>query len=407
MLSLEKDKIRILLLEGVDPSAEKTFREQGYKNIESLSKALPEAALIDKLQGTYILGVRSRTQVTAEVLAQAPKLFAVGTYCIGTDQIALSAAALQGIPVFNAPHANTRSVAELVIGLTIMQMRDIFAKNSALHLGKWLKSAEGSHEIRGKIIGIVGYGHIGTQVSILAEAMGMRVVYYDIVSKLPLGNAVPLGSLEEVLAIADVVTLHVPDTQQTCGMMNAERFSKMKKGACLINASRGGVVDLEVLKVYLDNGTIKNAALDVFPQEPESGAVPFENLLKGDPRLILTPHIGGSTLEAQHNIGIEVTRKLISYSDGGSTEGAVNFPALSLPIHKDMHRILNVHRNIPGMLQKINKAVADENINVHSQYLLTNQEIGYVVLDIERKISQKLTDTLRRLEGSIRTRILY
>lgn len=407
MLSLEKEKIKVLLLEGISPSAKEIFIENGYTNIESLPEALEEKVLIEKLESTFILGIRSRTQVGESVLKKASKLFAIGTFCIGTDQVDTKESAMKGIPVFNAPHANTRSVAELVIGLTIMLMRGIFPKNHSLHLGKWQKTAEGSHEVRGKVMGIVGYGHIGTQVSILAEALGMKVVYYDILTKLPLGNARAVSSLEDILRIADVITLHVPETPQTMGMIGRESFKKIKKGSFLINASRGAVVDLSALKDSLDTGIIKGAALDVFPQEPESGAVPFENLLRGDPRVILTPHIGGSTLEAQHNIGLEVARKLIAYSDMGSTEGAVNFPSLTLPTHQMTHRILNVHQNIPGMLQKINKAVADENINVHSQYLLTDQQIGYVVLDIERKASSDLAAKLKNLEGSIRTRILY
>ncbi len=407
MLSLDKDKIKVLLLEGIDSSAVKTFHENGYQNVELLKTALEGDKLVEKLQDAFILGIRSRTQVTKEVLSHAKKLFAVGCFCIGTNQVALNDAALHGIPVFNAPHANTRSVAELVIGLTVMLMRNIFPKSCAAHAGEWLKTVEGSREVRGKVIGIIGYGHIGSQVSILAEAFGMHVIYYDIVGKLPLGNAKSSGSLEELLEQSDVVTLHVPETNQTKMMMGVDQLEKMKKGSFLINASRGCVVDISTLKKQLDSGRIHGAAIDVFPEEPKEKSHEFISPLRGDFRVIMSPHIGGSTLEAQHNIGLEVSRKLIHYSDRGSTEGAVNFPSLSLPLHTETHRILNIHRNEPGMMQKINKSVADEEINVQSQYLLTNEQIGYVVLDIEKKAFQKLTKTLQQIKGSIKTRVLY
>lgn len=406
-LSLEKEKIKVLLLEGIDPSAEEVFNKHGYSNVESLPFALGEKALKDKLQDTFILGIRSRTQLTKEIIDQASRLFAIGCFCIGTDQVALRDAALKGIPVFNAPHSNTRSVAELVIGLTIMLMRDVFSKNAAAHRGKWLKNTEGSHEVRGKVIGIVGYGHIGSQVSILAEALGMQVYYYDLQDKLPLGNAKALSSLEELLVKSDIVTLHVPDSPSTENMIRDEHFKMMKEGAYLINASRGSVVDIEALNTFLESGKIKGAALDVFPKEPASSSVEFKSPLKGKDNVILTPHIAGSTLEAQHNIGFEVSRKLIYYSDRGSTEGAVNFPGINLPEHKEAHRILHIHKNIPGMLQKINKAIADENINVQSQYLLTTEDIGYVVLDIEKEVSGELSMALQEIKGTLRTRILY
>jgi len=406
-LSFEKEKIKVLLLEGIDPSAIEKFYDSGYTNIESLSTALDEKDLIEKLQDTFIIGIRSRTQLTQKVIEQAPKLFAIGCYCIGTNQVALRDAALKGIPVFNAPHSNTRSVAELVIGMTIMLMRGVFPKSAAAHRGKWLKSTAGSHEVRGKVIGIVGYGHIGSQVSILAESLGMQVCYYDLLAKLPLGNARALSSLEELLTKSDIVTLHVPDNSTTRNMISHDQFEMMKDGACLINASRGSVVDIDALNNSLENGKIKGAAVDVFPQEPANASVEFESPLKGKDNVILTPHIGGSTLEAQHNIGFEVTRKLIYYSDSGSTEGAVNFPAINLPFHKDTHRILHIHKNIPGMLQKINKAIADENINVQSQYLLTNEDIGYVVLDIEKQVSGNLNLTLQEIEGTLKTRVLF
>lgn len=407
MLSLDKDKIKVLLLEGIDPSSVDIFNQNGYHNVELLKTALEGNQLAEKLQDAFILGVRSRTQVTKEVMSQAKKLFAIGCFCIGTNQVALKDAAFHGIPVFNAPHANTRSVAELVLGLTVMLMRNIFPKSCAAHEGKWLKTVQGSREVRGKVIGIVGYGHIGSQVSILAEAFGMYVLYYDIIGKLPLGNAKAIGSLDELLQQSDVVTLHVPETDQTKNMIGAAELKKMKEGAVLINASRGSVVDVDALKKCLDSEKIQGAAIDVFPEEPKEKSHEFISPLRDDSRVIMTPHIGGSTLEAQHNIGVEVSCKLVHFSDRGSTEGAVNFPSLTLPLHTETHRILNIHRNEPGMMQKINKAVADEQINVQSQYLLTNEQIGYVVLDIEKKASRALTKMLQQIEGSIRTRVLY
>lgn len=407
MLSLNKDKIKIVLLEGIDPNSVQFFNECGYRNVELIGKALEGPDLAAALKEAFILGIRSRTQLNLEILLQAPKLFAIGCYCIGTNQVALTDAASRGIPVFNAPHANTRSVAELVIGWTIMLMRRIFEKNHLAHEGKWKKTAFGSHEVRGKIMGIVGYGHIGSQVSVLAEAMGMQVIYYDIVGKLPLGNARPAQSLEELLQKSDIVTLHVPESAQTKNLLDAERMELMKKGGYLINASRGTTIDLDALKQFLDRGHLAGAALDVFPKEPEGEAVEFNSPLRGDPRVIITPHIGGSTEEAQSQIGSEVSRKLVQYSDWGSTEGAVNFPSLSLPKHQKTHRILNIHKNAPGMIREINAAVAGEGINVQSQYLLTNMEIGYVVLDIEKAVSSRLKEKIQQLEGSIRTRILY
>ncbi|NGX43084.1 MAG: D-3-phosphoglycerate dehydrogenase [Chlamydiae bacterium] len=406
-MPIDKTKMKVLLLEGVDKSAAEVFQKNGYTNIETISSAINDETLIEKLQDTTLLGIRSRTNLNEELISQAPNLLAIGCYCIGTNQVALQQAALKGVPVFNAPHSNTRSVAELVIGLTIMLMRNVFPKNAAAHEGKWLKDAKASHEVRGKVIGIVGYGHIGSQVSVLAESFGMQVVYYDIFTKLPLGNAKPLGSLEELLKVSDIVTLHVPEARDTKNMMNQEHLNMMKEGSCLINASRGSVVDITALKECMDKGKIKAAALDVFPQEPENASNIFESPMRGKPNVILTPHIAGSTLEAQRNIGIEVSQKLIYYSDRGSTEGAVNFPAINLPLHIGMHRILHIHQNIPGMLQQINKAIADEKSNVQSQYLLTNQEVGYVVLDIENKVSDNLRKTLRNIEGTIRMRVLY
>ncbi len=407
MYSLRKDQIKILLLEGIDDSSVEVFKDNGYHNIETVETALESKELENKLKDTYILGIRSRTQLTPELLKKAPKLLAIGCYCIGTNQVSINDAALMGIPVFNAPHANTRSVAELVIGLTIMLMRNIFTKNQMAHQGEWQKTAKDSHEVRGKVMGIVGYGHIGSQVSILAEAMGMQVLYYDIINRLPLGNAQPVCSLEELLEKSHIVTLHVPETKQTKNLMDDARLKKMKEGSWLINASRGNTVNINALEKYLENGHIKGAALDVFPNEPKGKKKTFENPLKKHPQVVLTPHIGGSTEEAQQKIGIEVSRKLVEYSGWGATEGAVNFPSLSLPKHENTHRILNIHQNTPGMIQKINTAIAAENINVQSQYLLTSELIGYVVLDIEKAVSIKLKKNFQKLEGSIRTRVLY
>ena len=401
------EKTKVLLLESIDRSAEELFRDSGYSDVVTISEALTGDQLIKEVADAGIIGIRSRTKLTQEVLGHAKKLFAIGCYCIGTDQVSLKEAALHGVPVFNAPHSNTRSVAELGIGYTIMLMRGIFPKNAAAQKGEWLKNALGSHEVRGKAIGIVGYGHIGSQVSILAESLGLRVYYYDIQTKLPLGNAQPVASLDELLKVSDLVTLHVPDDKTTRNMMGVVNLRKMKRGTFLINLSRGTVVDIDALKNCLDDGFLRGAALDVFPTEPKSGVNEFVSVLRGYSNVILTPHIGGATIEAQRNIGIEVSDKLIKYADRGSTEGAVNFPAISLPLHQETHRILHIHKNIPGMLQQINKSIADEDINVHSQYLLTNSNIGYVVLDIEKKTSKKLIEKLNKIDGTIRTRVLF
>lgn len=401
------ENTKILLLEGIDKSAEETFRESGYKNVVTLPAALTGDQLIEEISDANIVGIRSRTKLTHEVLEHAKELYAIGCFCIGTDQVALSDAALHGVPVFNAPHSNTRSVAELVIGYAVMLMRNIFPKSMAAHDGKWLKDASGSHEVRGKVIGIVGYGHIGSQVSILAESIGMQVCYYDTQTKLPLGNAQPVSSLEELLEKSHIVTLHVPGDESTINIMDLNNLLKMKRGAFLINASRGTTVDIEALKSCLDDGRIQGAAIDVFPQEPKNSDKTFESPLRGYSNVILTPHIGGATTEAQRNIGVEVSNKLIKYTDRGNTEGAVNFPMINLPIHRDTHRVLHIHKNIPGMLQQINKAVADEGINVQSQYLLTNPDIGYVVLDIEKTASKSLHEALDKIEGTIRTRIIF
>jgi D-3-phosphoglycerate dehydrogenase / 2-oxoglutarate reductase len=409
--SLSKDKIKILLLENIHKQAVEVFRENGYANVEICPSALTETALIEKIRTVHMVGIRSATKINPSVLEHSPKLIAVGCFCIGTDQVNLLHATTLGIPVFNAPHSNTRSVAELVIGLSVMLMRSIFPKSTAAHSHKWIKSAKGSNELRGKTIGIVGYGHIGSQVSILAEALGMQVVYYDIRTRLPLGNARQTDNLENLLKSADIVTLHVPEDETTINMINAKRLALMKEDACLLNASRGKVVDVEALAAVLKQGKLRGAAVDVFPFEPDSTQDKFESALIGIENVILTPHIGGSTQEAQKNIGIEVATKLVNFSDLGNTEGSVNFPNVNLRRNEQATRLLHIHENRPGMLKAINAIIANRGINVIGQYLETKKEIGYVVFDIEplslREDSKDLRTALENIEGTIRTRILY
>ena len=405
--SLNKEKIKVVLLEGIHPLAQDYFRQCGYNNVEIIEGALTGEELVAKIHDAHILGIRSRTKVTPELLGATQKLIGLGCFCIGTNQVALQDTALAGIPVFNAPHSNTRSVAELVIGQTVMLFRGIFPKSMAAHRAKWQKSAKDSHEIRGKTMGIVGYGHIGSQVSILAEAMGMRVLYFDIVSKLPLGNARPTATLEALLAESDIVTLHVPEDETTRNMIDEQTLAAMPRGAYLINASRGSVVDIDALARALQQEHLLGAAVDVFPVEPKSNRDPFHNPLVGMDNVILSPHIGGSTQEAQENIAREVAGKLVDFSDTGATEGAVNFPAVKMPIHADGHRILHVHHNVPGILRQINMILAEENINVLGQYLATNQDIGYVVLDIAKDVSQHALKIMKTIEGTIRARVLF
>ncbi len=407
-LSFPKQKIRILLLEGIHDTAIESFHRAGYTQVERLDKSLSGAALLEAVANVHVIGVRSRTQLTAEVLAAGRRLFAVGCFCIGTNQVDLAAAADRGIPVFNAPHSNTRSVAELVIAEAVMLLRGLGDKNSATHAGKWTKGAAGSYELRGKTLGIVGYGHIGSQVSILAEAMGMRVIYQDVEAKLPMGNARQVASLDELLPQADVVTLHVPQDPSTQGLMSRERIAAMRPGSYLINASRGTVVDVDALAEAIREGRLGGAAVDVFPKEPKSNADPFESPLQGLPNVVLTPHIGGSTLEAQENIGVEVANKLVAFSDQGATIGAVNFPGLSLaPQPGKAHRLLHIHRNQPGVLGALNRALADANTNVLAQHLQTTADLGYVVVDIDRDYPKELRDQLRAVPGTIRFRVLY
>ena len=406
-LSLERNKLKVVLLEGIHPSAVEAFTADGYTQIETHPKALEGQALIDAIADAHFVGLRSRTQLTAEVLEQAQKLVAVGAFCIGTNQIALDAAARRGVPVFNAPFSNTRSVAELVLAEIIMLMRGIPQKNALLHRGGWMKSAADSFEVRGKTLGIIGYGHIGTQLGLLAETLGMRVVFYDIETKLPLGNARQLSTLDELLAEADVVSLHVPETPDTKNMMGAEQIARMKKGSFLINASRGTVVDIDALAAALESKHILGAAIDVFPVEPKGNEGDFQSPLIRFENVLLTPHIGGSTGEAQESIGREVASKLIRYSNNGSTLSAVNFPEVSLPAHPGLCRILHIHRNVPGMLTRINERLSNAGINIASQYLQTNQHVGYVVVDVENEGSAEALHEISDLEGTIRARVLY
>jgi D-3-phosphoglycerate dehydrogenase len=406
-LSVPKDKLKFVLLEGIHPSAVEALQADGYSQIVTSAKALEGAALADALRDAHFVGIRSRTQLTAPVLEQAGKLAAIGAFCIGTNQIDLDAAMRKGIPVFNAPFSNTRSVAELVLAEIIMLMRGIPHKNAVLHRGGWVKSAAGSYEVRGKTLGIVGYGHIGTQIGVLAEQLGMQVVFNDIEAKLPLGNARQLATLDAVLQAADVVSLHVPDTAQTRNMIGAHELALMRAGAHLINASRGTVVDIDALTAALESGHLAGAAIDVFPVEPQGNDSKFESALTRFDNVLLTPHIGGSTAEAQANIGREVAAKLIRYSNNGSTVSAVNFPEVALPELSDRCRLLHIHRNIPGVMAHVNERFSDAGINVAAQYLRTNDEVGYVVIDVDTTASQVALDQLCGVPGTIRCRILY
>ncbi len=405
--SLAKDKIKILLLEGVHQSALEELRAKGYSNIEYLKTSLAEADLIDKIADVHFVGIRSRTQLTDEVLSHAKKLVAIGCFCIGTNQVDIKAAQKRGVPVFNAPFSNTRSVAELVLGETLLLLRGIPEKSAKAHRGEWFKSAVGSVEARGKTLGIIGYGHIGTQLGILAETLGMRVRFYDIETKLPLGNASQVPSLSALLGEADVVSLHVPETPQTQEMFGAAEFSAMKHGSILINASRGTVVDIDALAEALSEKKVAGAAIDVFPVEPKGNDEEFVSPLRAFDNVILTPHIGGSTKEAQENIGLEVASKLAKYSDNGSSLSAVNFPEVSLPEHVNTSRLLHIHHNQPGVLTQINQAFAEHSINIAAQYLQTDDQIGYVVIDIESENSEQALKSLKAIDGTIRARILH
>lgn len=406
-LSLEKDKIRFLLLEGVHDNALKILNAAGYHNIEYLSHALDPDELIDKIQDAHFVGIRSRTQLTREVLQHASKLIAIGCFCIGTNQVDLDAARELGIPVFNAPYSNTRSVAELVLAEAIMLYRGIPEKNATVHRGGWGKSAKNSHEVRGKVMGIVGYGSIGSQLSVLAESLGMKVIYHDVVTKLPLGNAVQVGSLEALLAQADVVTLHVPDVPSTRWMMKAEQFAQMKDGSYFINAARGTCVEIDDLAAALKSGKLLGAAVDVFPKEPKSADEEFTSPLREFDNVILTPHIGGSTQEAQANIGLEVAEKFVKYSDQGDTVTAVNFPEVSIPFKEGTHRLLHIHQNVPGVLSQINHSFAEAGINILAQSLMTEGDVGYLMMDVDYDNSNEALAMLKEVKETIRVRVLF
>ncbi len=409
-LSLPKDRIKVLLLEGINDSAVALLTQAGYSNLERLPKALDKAALIEKIRGVHVLGIRSRTQLTPEIFAAADRLFAVGCFSVGTNQVDLEAARQQGVPVFNAPFSNTRSVAELTIGEIVMLLRRIPDRSRSAHEGGWDKSAEGSFEVRGKTLGIVGYGNIGSQLSTLAEAMGMRVIYYDHTDRLRHGNTEPVGSLAELLGSADIVSLHVPETPQTHGMIGAEQLAQMNRGSYLINNSRGTVVDLGALAAALKSGHLAGAAVDVFPVEPASNAERFVSPLQGCANVILTPHIGGSTEEAQERIGAEVARKLVDYSDVGATVGAVNFPQVQIPARSVGTRFIHVQRNVPGMLRRLNDVFANRQVNIAAQNYHTDGEVGYAVIEADGVTSSEASDILREiraLDGTIRARLLY
>ncbi|MFI2812138.1 MULTISPECIES: phosphoglycerate dehydrogenase [Microbulbifer] len=405
--SLQKDKIRILLLEGVHQSAVDLLASRGYTNVEYLKTSLPEDELIEKIADAHLVGIRSRTQLTRKVLENAHKLIAIGCFCIGTNQVDLQAATDLGIAVFNAPYSNTRSVAELIIAEAILMLRGIPEKNIVCHRGGWQKSAKGSFEARGKTLGIIGYGAIGSQLSVMAEAIGMRVIFFDVVTKLPLGNATQVNSMDELLAQADVVSLHVPELPSTKMMMGAEQIERMKPGAILLNASRGSVVDIDALAAALKSGHLSGAAIDVFPVEPRGNEDEFQSPLRGVDNALLTPHIGGSTMEAQENIGIEVSDKLALYSDNGTTTSSVNFPEVALPGHAGAHRLLHIHQNVPGVLSAINKVFSDNAINISAQFLQTNETLGYVVIDVDAEYSDLALEKLKNVKGTLRCRVLF
>jgi len=405
--SVDKKNIKFLLLEGIHPSAEELLRRDGYTNIETEKGSLEGEALRTRLKDVHFLGIRSRTQLDEAAFDAAQRLNAVGCFCIGTNQVDLQAALAKGVPVFNAPFSNTRSVAEMVLAEAILLLRGIARKSAAAHRGEWLKTANNSFEIRGKTLGIVGYGSIGSQLSVLAESLGMQVIFYDISTKLPLGNARQVHSLKGLLKDADIVTLHVPETPATQWMIGAEQIAQMRKNSILINASRGTVVDIEALTDALKAERLLGAAIDVFPVEPRSNKDIFESPLRGLDNVILTPHVGGSTMEAQESIGTEVAEKLIKYSDNGTSVSAVNFPEVTLPEHPGKHRILHIHKNVPGILFEINRIFSETGINIASQYLQTRDSVGYVVIDTDAAQSAEALKKLQLIDGTIRTRILF
>lgn len=405
--SLGKTKIKFLMLEGIHDSAIEALARVGYTHVVCHPKALPEERLLEEIADAHFVGIRSRTQLTEKVLAQAPKLVAIGCFCIGTNQVDLGAAARMGIPVFNAPFSNTRSVAELVIAEMVLLLRRIPERTAAAHRGEWQKTANGSYECRGKTLGVVGYGNIGMQVGVLAESLGMRVIYFDIKSKLPIGNAQPVPTLDALLKESHVLSLHVPQDEKTDRLIGANEIAKMRPGAMLVNASRGNVVDIDALAEALRSNHLGGAAIDVFPVEPKSNNDSFESPLRGIDNCILTPHIGGSTQEAQANIGVEVAEKLAHYSDNGTTVSAVNFPEVALPEHQGKHRLLHVHDNVPGIMSAINAVFSENDVNVSGQYLQTRGDTGYVVIDIEANYSEAVLDRLSAIPGTLRCRVLF
>jgi D-3-phosphoglycerate dehydrogenase len=405
--SYPKEKIRVLLLENISETAVRHFREAGYTDIRKLHGAMSEEELISEIKHVHILGIRSKTQVTQKVLENAPKLQAIGCFCIGVNQVNLKAATHHGVTVFNAPYSNTRSVAELVIGASVMLIRRIPDKNKKAHEGIWMKEAKGSYELRGKTLGIIGYGNIGSQVSILAEAIGMKVIYYDIATRMPLGNAEPRKSLKDLVAQSDIITLHVPETAQTKNMINKAVLKNFKKGSILLNYARGEVVDLDALRQAILDGVVSGAGIDVFPWEPEKNGDRFQSPMQDLPNVLLTPHIGGSTEEAQQNIGEDVAQKLLQCLEMGMTTGSHTVPELSLPPQEGTHRILHIHNNVPGVLSEINTQLSKHKINILAQYLKTNEEIGYVVLDVDKKLSSHASQLLKQVKETIKVRLLY
>ena len=404
--SLDKNKIKFLLLEGLHESAVTVLKNAGYTNIEYHKKALEGDELIASISDAHFVGIRSRTQLTRDVLAQAPKLTSIGCFCIGTNQVDLTAALENGVAVFNAPYSNTRSVAELVIAEAILLLRGVAEKNAAAHRGEWLKTAADSYEIRGKKLGIIGYGSIGMQLSVIAESLGMEVLFADTVNKLPLGNASQV-SMSQLLANADIVSLHVPETASTKNMFGEKEFAQMKQGGILINASRGTVVDIDALCEALRSKRLLGAAIDVFPTEPKSNADEFISPLREFDNVFLTPHIGGSTMEAQENIGMEVAEKLVKYSDNGTTITSVNFPEVALPAQDGRHRLLHVHKNVPGVMSAINQIFSENNINISGQYLQTHESVGYVVIDVDQAYSELALSKLKEIPGTLRCRVLF
>lgn len=404
-ISYPKNRIKILLLENVHPDAFSKLSGDGF-TVETVSRSLSEDELIEKLEGVHVLGIRSKTQVTRKVIEAAEKLMVVSAFCIGTKQIDLEACKENGIVVFNAPYSNTRSVVELAIGEIIMLMRSVFQRSTELHEGQWNKTAQGSREVRGKVLGIVGYGNIGKQLSVLAEALGMNVFYYDVEDRLALGNATRIDTLEELLRISDVVTLHIDDNPVNKNFIGAEEIAQMKDGAHLVNLSRGFVVDIEALVTALKSGKLSGAAVDVYPEEPRKNGE-FYTALKGLPNVILTPHVGGSTEEAQKDIADFVPNKIMAYINSGNTVDAVNFPNIRLPQHKNAHRFLHIHHNVPGVMAKINKVLAKYELNITGQYLSTDEKVGYVITDVDKKYNQEVTKKLKKVEGTIKFRVLY